>query len=244
MVLKRLAHLGAIILSLVALAGCSEPTGFVSDGGMGEVTITLQRTGFPPASAVTEPDGGWAAAPEGRVSGDLVVSLTITITDIQLLRRCEEEQGEEGEVNGEADPGCTENGGWHALPLDESVTIDLLALPAEDESPAVIASGALPVGDYHNIRLFARDETVVFAESFSIGNSLFDADTEYPVEIPSGEKTGIKTDLALTVVDDGEGNGEEVNLLFDLDATFRGVVATGSGKVMLPPVLKVRPPSE
>jgi hypothetical protein len=64
---------------------------------------------------------------------------------------------------------------------------------------------------------------------------------EYEVVIPSGDNTGIKTDLSFTVTEDGEGNADEVNLLFDAEATFRGVTATGSGKVMLPPVLKAKP---
>ena len=238
MLRKALPRLGAMVLSFLLATGCSEPTGFGSDVGSGVVTVTLQRAALPALNLAAALDDGAVAAPEARVPVGIVASLEVTITDVQLLRRCDE-----GEEDGEADQDC-EGGGWYPLTLDEPVVVDLVALPGEDEPPVVIAAGDLPVGDYHNIRLFVRDETVVFAEAFSVGNSLFDSDTEYSVEIPSGDNTGLKTDLALTVADDGEGNGEEVNLLFDSAATFRGVVATGSGKVLLPPVLKVRPRSQ
>ena len=118
---------------------------------------------------------------------------------------------------------------------------NVVVLPEPDESPVVIASGSVPVGSYRKVRLFVQDEIVVFAESVTVGNSVYDMDTEYPVTIPSGDNTGIKTDLSFTVTADEDGNVAEVNLLFDSEATFRGVTATGNGKVMLPPVLKAKP---
>jgi len=156
-----------------------------------------------------------------------------------MLKDCEADEGAGDGIqsNGE----CAKNGGWIPFVLDEPLTVDFMALPAPNESPVVIASGSVPVGTYRNVRLFVEDEFVVFSEPFTVGNSVFDMDTEYPVVIPSAEKTGIKTDLTFTVTADNEGNEEEVNLLFDTEATFRGVTATGSGKVMLPPVLKAKP---
>lgn len=238
MVRTALPRLCAAFVTLLAAVGCSEPAGLGSGSGSGEVTVTLQRAAPPSLSLTAAVDEGAVAAPEARVPVGIVASLEVTITDVQLLRRCDDADGD-----GEPEQDC-EEAGWYPLALDDPVTVDLVALPGEDESPVVIASGDLPVGDYHNIRLFVRDETVVFSEAFSVGNSPFDPGTPYPVEIPSAANSGLKTDLTLTVVDDGEGNGEEVSLLFDSEATFRGVVATGSGKVMLPPVLKVRPQSD
>lgn len=231
---------GATVALLGVLAGCSEPTG-TALVATGDVTITLQQAAAPSLNLVADLDDGAVAAPEARVPASMVSSLEVTITDVQLLRRCDAE--EDGQLGDEEDPECGEDYGWYPLTLDEPVTVDLATLPAEDAPPVVIAAGALPVGDYENIRLFVQDEKVVFAEAFSVGQSLFDADTEYSVEIPSGDNTGIKTDLTLVVTADADGNPEAVNLLFDSDATFRGAVATGSGKVILPPVLKVRQPS-
>ena len=56
--------------------------------------------------------------------------------------------------------------------------------------------------------------------------------------IPSAQNSGIKADIDLAV---DEGNVEDVGLLFDADATFRHVVGTGNGRVLMPPVLKARP---
>ena len=236
---NRMLHVGAV-LALGAAVGCSDTGNLGPGDGMGDVTVTLQRTDVLSASVVAAAlEGEITAAPEGKVPMDQVQSLTVTITSIEMLRDCEadEEAGDGDQSNGE----CAENGGWIPLELDEPVTIDFMALPVPDDSVVVLASGSLPVGDYRNIRLFVQDEFVVFAADITVGNSVFYMDEDYPVEIPSGDNTGIKTDLSFTVTEDGEGNAEEVNLLFDTEATFRGVTATGSGKVILPPVLKAKP---
>jgi len=163
---------------------------------------------------------------------DAVASLTLTVTGLDLHKRCEE--GEEG-----TEDEC-EAGGWQSLTLDTQATIDLMALPTEDQPPVIIAAGTVDPGEYDQVRLFVTDEMIVFLESFTVGQVTYDADVEIDVEIPSGQHTGIKTDLAITVAADGEGNVQDVELLFDPEATFNGVVATGSGTIKLPPVLKAR----
>ena len=234
--MKRRFWSTCVLLTLAAAVGCSDTGNLGPGDGMGDVTVTLQRTEVLSASVV---DAAVTTAPEGRVPGDQVKSLTVTITSIEMLKVCEADEGAGDGIqsNGE----CAKNGGWIPFVLDEPLTVDFMALPAPNESPVVIASGSVPVGTYRNVRLFVEDEFVVFSEPFTVGNSVFDMDTEYPVVIPSADKTGIKTDLTFTVTADNEGNEEEVNLLFDTEATFRGVTATGSGKVMLPPVLKAQP---
>jgi hypothetical protein len=236
---NRMLHVGAV-LALGAAVGCSDTGNLGPGDGMGDVTVNLQRTEVLSASVVAAAlEGEITAAPEGKVPMDQVQSLTITITSIEMLRDCE---ADEGAGDGtQSDGECAENGGWIPLELDEPVTIDFMALPVPDDSVVVLASGSLPVGDYRNIRLFVRDEFVVFTADITVGNVVFKMGIDHPVVIPSGDKTGIKTDLSFTVTEDDEGNEEEVNLLFDTEATFRGVTATGSGKVMLPPVLKAKP---
>jgi hypothetical protein len=117
-----------------------------------------------------------------------------------------------------------------------------MALPSEDESPVIIGAGTVPEGEYDRVRIFVEDEEIVFLETFTVGQVTYEADVEYEVEIPSGDNAGIKTDLAVTVQADDEGNVQDVALLFDSEATFNGVVTTGSGRIKLPPVLKVRLP--
>jgi len=112
----------------------------------------------------------------------------------------------------------------------------------EDESPLVIASGAVLVGDYASVRLFVDEAVIRFSEAVSLGLSLtFDADFDYDVSIPSGEETGIKTDAEFSVVADAEGNVNDVGLLFSPGATFLNVTGTGSGEVILAPVIRGRP---
>ena len=156
----------------------------------------------------------------------------IVITGIQILPYCEDAGQHDG-------PGQCEDR-WVSLELAEEdwVELDLMALPTEGESPIVIAAGSVPVGEYHRARLFVNSAKVVFSESFTVGQATYEGGVEYDVEIPSAQNTGIKVAIDLVVEDDGEGNGLEVGLLFDADATIKGVVGTGNGKVILPPVLK------
>ncbi len=86
------------------------------------------------------------------------------------------------------------------------------------------------------VRLLVSGGTIVFDADISVGQFTFAAGNPgYGVTIPSGAQTGLKTDLAFTV---GEGGSTEVNLLFDEGATFQNATATGSGKVILAPVLR------
>ncbi|MEJ2237371.1 MAG: DUF4382 domain-containing protein [Gemmatimonadales bacterium] len=198
-----------------------------------EVRVTLQ-VASPGATALEVA----AAAPAAKLMLDAVASLRLTVTGLDLHKRCEE--GEEGTEDEEVTEDECEAGGWQSLTVENQDPIDFMALPTEGQPPIIIAAGTVAVGEYDHVRLFVTDEVIVFLESFTVGQVTYDADVEIDVEIPSGAHTGIKTDLAITVAADGEGNVQDVGLLFDPDATFNGVVATGSGTIKLPPVLRAR----
>ncbi len=166
-----------------------------------------------------------AVAAQGKISIDQVDSLFITITEISFLP-----------VLAEDDP--TE-ASWERFDLPEPLTIDLLALPPDDEPALVIADGTLPEGDYERIRFLVGSSTIFLNTLVGVGNASFDPDTEYPVKVPSGASSGLKTDLGFSVVDDSE-----VNVLFSSTATFDDVTATGSGNVILSPVLKAKGTTE
>jgi len=230
-ILARFAALGAVT-ALVAGA-CSDGTGL--QDGTAEVRVTLQEaTDAVLAQIVAGPE----LAPDdaaGRVPRENVVSLTVTVTGVAILPYCEEA----GEGNGDGQ--CEDL--W--IPLDlvledgtAGVTVSLLELPTEGESPLQLAAADVPFGEYHKVRLFISDAFVVFAEEFTVGQSVFLAGESIAVEIPSAQNSGIKADIDLVVA---EGNAEDVGLLFDADATFRHVVGTGNGRVLMPPVLKARP---
>ena len=235
-------------LAIVAGA-CGEVAGI--DDGMGEVQVTLQEAAAEALFNVVAAD--FSSAPEataGRVDRALVRSLDITVNGIQILPYCEDA----GEQLGDGQ--CEDL--WKTLELNgDTFDLDLLALPSEDSVAVPLAAGVVPVGEYHKIRIFVSRAEVSFLEDITVGHSTFfgfeNADGGYvtddttswvfhPVEIPSAQNTGIKVDIDIVVEEAAEGeDAAEVGLLFDADATFRNVIATGSGRVKMPPVLKVRP---
>ncbi len=241
---RKMRALVAVSGLLIVAGACGEVAG-VADG-MGDVQVTLQEaTADVLFQTVT---AELTAAPEataGRVPRENVRSLDVTVTGIQILSYCEDA----GEQNGDGQ--CEEL--WETLDLgDETFDLDLLNLPSEEEDAIPLAEGTVPLGEYHKIRLFVSKATVTFFEAITVGRSTFSAfdadenydpddpetETVYDVEISSAQNTGIKADIDLEVTEATEG---DVGLLFDADATFRNVIATGNGRVKMPPVLKVRP---
>jgi hypothetical protein len=192
-----------------------------------------------------------AAAPEGtagRVDRENVKWLRVTVTNIQVLAYCEDA----GEQNGDGQ--CEDL--WEDLDLGDSpFDLRLDSLPSEDaDAIPITAATPIPEGTYHKIRLFVSDAKVAFENPVTVGRSTFEAfDHElvegddptdpalwytHDVEIPSAQNTGIKADIDIEVTG---GDVTEIALLFDADATYRNVIATGNGRVKMPPVLKVRP---
>ena len=169
-----------------------------------------------------------ASAPDLAVGGtqqitpDAVSSLTVTVTGIECQLS--------GVAEGSED-------GWVTVSLDDPVTLDLLALPVADASPVVIATGVLPVGSYQHVRLFVSAAQISFANDLILGSVTFDAGLIYDVTIPSVAQSGIKTDVQFVVTADGEGAVSAVPLLFDPSATFVNATVTGTGQVMLAPVI-------
>ena len=227
----------AAAAGLVIVAGaCGEVAGI--DDGMGEVQVTLQEATAEALFNVVAAD--FVSAPEataGRVDRNNVRSLDVTVDGIQILPYCEDA----GEQLGDGQ--CEDL--WETFDLDGATfELNLLALPSEDEDPISLGVATVPVGEYHKIRLFVSRAEVTFKADITVGHSTFLAydeenpETVHPVEISSAQNTGIKADIDLVVEDGAEG---EVGLLFDAEATFRNVIATGSGRVKMPPVLKARP---
>lgn len=233
MVFTRMVGVACVGAFVLLQFGCGDDIATDPGTTKQEVRVTLQVTS-PEATALEGAD----AAPAAKIMMDAVASLSLTVTGLDLHKVCDED--EEGTEEEEWTEGECEAGGWQSLTLENQAPIDLMALPTEDQPPVIIAAGTVDAGEYDHVRLFVTDEVIVFLESFTVGQVTYEADVEIDVEIPSGEHTGIKTDLAITVAADGEGNVQDVELLFDPDATFNGVVATGSGTIKLPPVLKAR----
>jgi len=106
-----------------------------------------------------------------------------------------------------------------------------------------LAQSEIPVGIYHKVRLLISEATVTFKVDITVGDVTFLAydetnpETVYTVEIPEGRTAGIMAEIELEVTDD---NQQDVGLLFDPEETFRSVVATGSGRVLMPPIFRAR----
>ncbi len=212
---------GVMLGAALGLAACDGPQ------SMETVDVTMQQTDAAPSQSLS----GWSARIEGSqgsaaaISKDTVSTLVVRIIRIEFLPKAEEAR--------EADPGA-----WIALDLSAPVTIDLMALPTEGTFPLVIASGAVPVGNYGDVRLFTDSAAIRFKGPIELGAAFrFEGNTTYQVTIPSVEQTGIKTDAEFTVEE-----GTDVNLLFSPTATFLNVTGTGTGQVILAPVIRYRNP--
>lgn len=216
----------AVLCATAALAaGCDGPS------GSERLSVTMQQS-----DAATSPSlSGWNASVTGSsgsavsISKDMVLSLDVNITEIQFLPR-------------EYQADAANAGAWVSLEFGQSASLDLMALPTEGESPLVIASGSAPVGSYVDVRLFVSDAKIVFASDVQLGTAtVFKAGESYDVTIASGDQTGIKTDAQFAVEADAEGNINDVHLFFNPTATFLNVSATGTGSVMLSPVIRSLP---
>jgi len=209
----------ALVLATFALAAC----GVLGPSSTGNVDVTMQQSDAALASAPTGWSAVWGAEDAaGNISRDTVAALVVKISSVQFLPTT-------------GDPAS--DAAWVSLDLGSPVVLDLLALPTEGDSPLVIASGSVPVGDYGQLRLFVDSAAIAFKGPINIGGAFsFAASTAYQVDIPSATQTGLKTDIAFTVEE-----GAEVHLLFGPSATFANVTATGNGRVILAPVIRSKP---
>lgn len=211
------ARLSVITLTAVVAAGCDT----VGPDGTGNVQVTMQKIASETATrALADGFASAAVGSYGSIDAEHVMSFTVEITSIEFLPVVEDD--------GDAD--------WISLDI-VPVDLDLMALPSAFADPLVIAVGAVDAGEYRMVRLLVSGGTIVFEQAVTVGQFTFDPDEPdgYEVTIPSSAQTGLKTDLAFTV---GEGGSTVVNLLFDEGATFQNVTATGSGTVILTPVLR------
>lgn len=211
----------ALMLVPLLASGCGRGLDELTQLETGMVRVTLQRT----AGAMSSEGLGMAALP-ARVLPSQIASLEVEVIGIQFLPAsvAEDEEPE-----------------WVTLELEEPVVLDLLALPTENDSPIVIAAGDVPVGEYRRVRLLVGEATVEFGESISLGQAFtFDPNVPYAVEIPSADRTGIKTDVSFAV-EEIEGVVADVPLVFDEGATFANLTVTGNGRVLLAPVIHAAP---
>ncbi len=228
-----------LFLSL-SIAGCDGGTG----PGVGHLDVVMSQTSSRLATHVIV---GEMAVLAG-VPLESVESIIVTVERIEAHRvgsDDEEASGEEG-AEGEGSEGVgsdgegaegTEDGdegggGWISVDLvDGGVTVDLMAMTVQE-----IGSDAVPAGTYNKLRLFFSDASITFADEVMLaGAPTFEAATAYPLEIPSGENTGIKVQTGFFVVSDGET--ETVEAVVDLTESVKNVTANPNGVKMTPVIV-------
>lgn len=225
-------------LAALALAGCEGGT----EPSMGQVDIVLGLQSSGLASAAT---GASALGSQGGVPLELVQSITLSITTLEIHRVSspDEETASEGSGQGTAGDGAGSEGveseddagdrPWIRVELTEAATVDLMGLVGA--SAPAIATGEVPSGTYNQVRLFIGEATISFTDPVKVGNATYDADVEYELRIPSAGQSGLKVQTGF--FDIGSGEVETVGLLVDLTDSVKNIVATGAGTVQMTPVI-------
>jgi len=206
----------AMAAAVAVGAACSSTTGF--DDPV-DIDFRMQRIDDGMTMHVTAGVSFQLAGDAAALSPDTVASLTVTVDSIQALP-----------AGGDED----DDGAWVTAVLDAPVTLDLKTLPTTGASPIVIASGTVNADVYTNVRLFVSDVTIEFKGPIALAAGItLNPGTTYDVTVPSAAQTGIKTDAGFDA-----SASTDVDLLFDESATFGNVTATGTGTVMLAPVIR------
>lgn len=117
--------------------------------------------------------------------------------------------------------GSDSNSGWFTI-NNNSVTYDLLTL--RNGASVVLGNNTLDAGQYTQIRLI-----------IGAGSNIVVDGIVYPLEIPSGEQTGVKLNHQFEIQP-----GLLYELLLDFDAE-RSIVLTGNGQYKLKPVIRLIP---
>ncbi|HSJ10196.1 MAG TPA: DUF4382 domain-containing protein [Longimicrobiales bacterium] len=215
------------LVAVTFVLGACDGTG---PGDSGEMDVRLSSAAV--AGGSVSSVLGESAGSMGSIALEAVDSIHIELTGIDAIRSVD---GEESIVR---------------LNLREEGTqrINLLAIPTvppgaddldDDSWTVTLARGDVPAGTYNGVRLRyeVASATVTLNRSVTVGQHTFEAGT-HVLEIPSGAQTGIKIPFQSVVI--GDDLEADVLLTFEPGTTVQNVVATGSGKLMMPPVLKAR----
>lgn len=212
---------GIIGLTIVGCEGVVDPLAD-DDGPSGEGSPTQEATlttiGFSGGGGVAA--GVSATGPRfSAVALDQIASIEVTVDRVEVHR--------EGDGEGP--------GGWRSVTVDPPVTVDLLGLP--DDGMVEVASEDLPAGHYDGLRFFFGDATIIFDSEQAVPGPGEDipAGEPVPLTIPSGAQTGVKVPNAgFDVSDDA---GATVEVVFEEDVSVQNVTVTGTGEVIMAPVL-------
>ncbi len=117
--------------------------------------------------------------------------------------------------------GADSNNGWVVINNNEAI-YDLLKL--KNGVTTIIGNSSLAIGHYSQIRLI-----------IGAGSNIVVDGVTYPLEIPSGEQTGIKLNHEFEILED-----LNYELFLDFDAEL-SILLTGSGQYIMTPVIRIIP---
>ncbi len=119
---------------------------------------------------------------------------------------------------------------WSNENESELTVFDLMKLQDVSE---LLVDGSFDAGKYTQLRLFVTKASVLI-ETKSKESKLIEVGTNgEPVEIPSGDQTGIKLIHPFEIIE-----GETTELTIDFDAE-KSIIKTGNGNYKLKPVIKI-----
>ena len=181
-----------------------------TSGGLALVHVSLAQAG---------------AAPSAALSPELLTSGVIDLTNVAKL---------DATLN--AVELQTSGSDWQHVDLTTSLPLHLLALPG--------TGSAISLGDVTveagtcQARLFVSDLVIQFKQDVTVGMATFNKDVDYTAEvrIPSGDQTGLKADGICNVV---SGQTNNVTLAFDAASTVGTIAVTGSGSILITPVIHI-----
>lgn len=129
----------------------------------------------------------------------------------------------------------TPGSGWQRVVLSAPVRLDLLALPTIGVGTPLMLGTVAVVPGPCQVRLFVSAPVIRFNQAVEVGQARFEAGLDYSMEIPSGEQSGLKAEGECEVPASGAG----VTLVFGVASTVGTIVATGSGKLLVTPVVRL-----
>lgn len=209
------------VLGLLATAGpfvlgCSDSSGL---GKPAPISVTLQQAGSviaAPSLQIMSPQGA-----AGVISLSDVDSLNVRVTGVEALPVVSQ-------------PDSANDAAWQPVSVVGNGLLNLVKLPTSTQGVFVLATDSVPSGDYGNVRFFLQDMTIWLNKQIQVGQIIFQPNTPYTVTMPSGAQTGLKTKASFTIP---EGGGQ-VDIVFDGTATLANLTVTGTGAVVMAPVLR------
>ena len=207
-----------VMCCAIVVTACTDGTGL---GDPAPLSVNLQLSGSPGG-------GPGLQVVDARTAGAVVTladvdSLNARVTRVEALPRGSQ-------------PDSAADGAWQGVDVSGNGLINLVKLPTLTQGAFVVAEDSIPASDYVNLRFFMEGLTIWFNKQIVVGQITFEPNTPYTVTLPSVMQSGLKTGAQFTLPD----GGAQVNVVFDGGATLANLSITGTGAVVLAPVLTQR----